>query len=84
LQNLVGRERLGVGRDSNVLYDNPAIALNPQLHHLIKNMTSVDIKGLSAQDILRYHLDQMRSFTPHHVLIILERESLQFIKKHGL
>lgn len=61
--------------------NNPAIALPPELHRQIGNLSSFE--GRSAAEVLRRHIDQMRGFTPDYVLVVLERESLKFIELLG-
>jgi len=82
LQNAFVRYLKGISRHDPLLADNPATALSPELHRQIGNLTSFE--GRSAADVLRLHIDQMRGFTPDYVLVVLERESLKFIKLLGL
>jgi hypothetical protein len=84
LQNAFVRVAKNIGRYDPLLADNPAIALTPELHRQIGNLTSSQFQGRLAADVLRFHLDQMRGFTPDYVLVVLERESLKFIKLLGL
>lgn len=81
LQNLFVRHEKGVSRTADILKENPAVALSPANHRRIRNLKTPDLAGRSAQDVLKHHLDQMADFTPHHVLVMVERESLAYIKK---
>lgn len=84
LQNAFVRNARGVGRNDALLLNNPAMALSPQLHHSIRNLTTAQIQGRSAVEVLQLHLNQMRPFTPDFALVVLERESLSYIRLHGL
>jgi hypothetical protein len=84
LQNLFVRDRRGVGRHDELLRENPATALSKALHSSIENLRTHQIQGISAEEMLRHHIDQMKEFTPDYVLTILERESLRYIEKLGL
>src|SRR5262249_38269364 len=82
LQNAFVRYVKGISRRDPLLANNPSIALPPELHRQIGNLRSFE--GRSAEDVLRFHIDRMREFTPDYVLVVLERESLKFIKLLGL
>jgi hypothetical protein len=75
LQNAFLRDRLGVDRVSD-----PAIALPPELHQTIRNLRVPDMQGLSAEDVLQLHLDQMSPFTPEYIVRTLGNESRRFIR----
>jgi hypothetical protein len=81
LQNAFIRLAKGVERVSDVTRNNPAIALRPELHRLIQNLQTSQMQGLSPNDVLQYHLDQMKGFVPDYVLQILERESQSYIQR---
>jgi hypothetical protein len=84
LQNAFGRYRKDISRHNPLLAGNPSTALTPELHRQIGNLTFSQFQGRSAADVLRFHIDQMRGFTPDFVLVVLERESLKFIELLGL
>jgi hypothetical protein len=84
LQNAFIRAARDVARVSSVTGDNPAMALSPQLHRLIQNLTTSQMQGMSATQVLQFHLQQMQGFVPDYILTILERESLQYIARTGL
>jgi hypothetical protein len=71
----------GVERTSEVTKDNPAIALRPQLHRQIRNLRAPQLEGLSPNEVLQRHLDQMKGFTPDYVLRTLEAESQGYIAR---
>jgi hypothetical protein len=79
LQNAYIRLVKDVERVSEITRDNPAIALRPELHRLIQNLRTSQMQGLTPNEVLQYHLQQMRYFTPDYVLQTLERESSQYI-----
>jgi hypothetical protein len=78
LQNAYLRERLGVQRLSAVTRDNPAIALSPDLHRQIDNLRTIQMQGLTPEQVLQYHLEQM-DFVPDYIQRTLELEALQYI-----
>jgi hypothetical protein len=79
LQNAYIRLMKDVERVSDVTRDNPAIALDHELHWQIRNLTTSQMQGLTPNDVLQYHLQQMSGFAPDYVLQILEREVLKYI-----
>jgi hypothetical protein len=81
LQNAYIRLFRDVGRVSDVTRDNPAIALDPQLHRLIQNLQTPQLQNLTPNQALQYHLQQMTDFTPDYVLRTLERESQLYIDR---
>ena len=81
LQNAFIRMAKDVARVSPVTRDNPAMALTPQLHRLIQNLTTSQMQGMNANQVLQFHLQQMQGFVPDYILTILERESLQYIAR---
>jgi hypothetical protein len=84
LQNAFVRNARNINRTDPALADNPATALSPALHHQIRNLTVVEMEGVSAEQVLRSHIEQMRPFTPDYVLVVLERLSLAYIRTNGL
>lgn len=86
LQNLFLREGLNISRTSSEIRFNPAVALTPEIHRMIRNLKKPDIPGMSAVQVLNHHLTQMRSSgrIPHEVLIVIEREAMRFINDMGL
>jgi hypothetical protein len=81
LQNAFIRMAKDVERVSEVTKDNPAIALRPELHRLIDNLRTGDMQGLTPDQALQYHLQQMRGFVPDYIINMLERESQQYISR---
>jgi hypothetical protein len=81
LQNAFIRMEKGVDRVSEATKDNPAMALSPTLHRLIDNLTTADMQGMNAEQVLEYHLEQMRDFVPEYIVNMLEREAQQFISR---
>jgi hypothetical protein len=79
LQNAYIRTTKNVGRVSDITRNNPAIALRPELHSLIKNLRTAQMRGLSPEDMLQFHLQQMREFVPDYILSTLEREAARYI-----
>ncbi|WP_143035717.1 hypothetical protein [Bradyrhizobium sp. Rc2d] len=84
LQNAFVRNVRDVNRTDPMLADNPATALSPALHQQIRNLTAVEMEGMSAEQVLRFHIEQMRPFTPDYVLVVLENLSLAYIRMNGL
>ena len=86
IQNLFFRELHGVERSSDLIKDNPAIALTPRIHKMIKNLKKPQIKGMSAREVLRHHMDEMRKTgeIPPEVLVIIERNALAYIQNLGM
>jgi hypothetical protein len=80
LQNAFIRMTQNVSRTSSVTRNNPAMALTPQLHHTISNMTQAQMQGLTPQQVLQAHTNQMRSFVPDFAVNTLEAESQRFIE----
>jgi hypothetical protein len=80
LQNAYIREKKGVSRVSEATKDNPAMALTPELHRQIKNLKTADMAGLTPEQVLQHHLQQMKSFVPDFILSALEREGMRYIK----
>ncbi|MGH2982182.1 MAG: phage tail protein [Solirubrobacterales bacterium] len=83
IQNAYWRKLLGVTRWSAELKDNPAVALSPKLHRQIKNLKAPQMAGLTAQQVLDHHLEQMRPFTPPDMLVVLRREGEKYLKSKG-
>jgi hypothetical protein len=81
LQNAFIRMAKDVERVSQVTQDNPAIALRPQLHQLIDNLRTADMQGLTPEQVLQYHLEQLREIVPEYIVNTLERESQQYIAR---
>jgi hypothetical protein len=81
LQNAYIRLIKGVARVSDVTKNNPSIALSPQLHRLIQNLETAEMQGLTPNQVLQYHLQQMRDFVPDYIIQTLERESQQYINR---
>jgi hypothetical protein len=83
LQNAYLRLVKDVGRVSDVSKNNPSIALSPQLHRLIQNLQTGQMQGLTPNQVLQFHLQQMRNLgiAPDYVIQTLERESQQFIAR---
>ena len=79
LQNAYIRLMKGVARDSALARNNPAMALSPEYHRTIQNLTTAQMQGLSPEEVLQLHLEQMEEFAPDFALRTLERESLRFI-----
>lgn len=86
LQNLFLRQFFGVSRTSKDIKENPAVALNPEIHRMITNLQKDDIRGLTAEQVLAHHINEMRRIgeIPNDVIIILEREALNYIHRMGL
>jgi hypothetical protein len=81
LQNAYIRLIKNVDRASEVTRNNPAIALSPELHGLIQNLKAPELLGLTPDEVLQYHLQQMRDFTPDYILHILDREAQLYIQR---
>jgi hypothetical protein len=83
LQNAYIRLIKDVERVSETTKDNPAIALSPQLHRLIQNLQTAQMQGLTPNQVLQFHLQQMRDLgiAPDYVLRTLERESEEYIRR---
>jgi hypothetical protein len=79
LQNVKLRNDLGVDRLCKLLEENPAMALKPVRHRAIKNLKIAAVRGLTPQQVLDYHLTQMKDLIPDFALNILRRESEAFI-----
>lgn len=71
LQNAYIRLIEDVDRVSEVTRDNPEIALRPELHQVIQNLRGPQLQGLTPNEVLQYHLQQMEDFAPDYILEIL-------------
>jgi hypothetical protein len=79
LQNAYIRLTQGGARVSDFTRANPAIALPPQLHGTIQNLRGPTLQGLTPEQVLQFHLDQLERFTPEYIVRTLGRESQRFI-----
>jgi phage-related protein len=79
LQNAYIRMQRGGERVSEFTRANPAIALPPQLHHTIRNLRVPAMQGLTPEQMLQFHLNQLAPFTPEYTLRTLESEARRFI-----
>jgi hypothetical protein len=81
LQNAFVRMVKEVGRSSAVASGNPAIALSPDIHRQVINLTTYQMRGMTPEDVLQFHLQQMVGLVPDYVIRMLERESLAYIAR---
>jgi hypothetical protein len=81
LQNAYIRGTFNVGRVSNLTRDNTAIALRPQLHRLIQNLRGPQLLGLTPNQALQFHLQQLRAIVPDYIVNMLEREAQAYIQR---
>jgi hypothetical protein len=79
LQNAYIRMMKDVERTSAATRNNPAVALSKGHHQQIKNLKTPQMKGMTPQQVLDWHLDQMKSFAPDFVIKELRKEAELFI-----
>ena len=84
LQNAYVRSRKGVGRYDRILEDNPAIALGDKSHKIIRNLRSAQFGRMTAEQVLDWHINQLKQIAPDFVWMTLKRESDYYIMRIGL
>ncbi len=86
LQNVWVRLAEGVSRNNKILHDNPAIALTPMYHKLIKHLKRAGMEGMSAEEAANYGIKQMVDkvdIINYSHVHELRKEIVRYIGKHG-
>jgi len=82
LQNAWIRNETGGARMSEFTRENPAMALPTELHQQIQNLRVPQMAGMTPEQVLQFHVDQMYDIAPDYAVRTLEKESLRFIDEN--